>query len=116
MTVDVKPVLVIAGEVIEVSGKSFTNRETGEVTDKGRVAIVKTAKGFIELKLPVSQGAVAIAAGDRGAWFVQPFDWGMIVAGSNPARERHGVAFVYEAALPDSVFAAIADALEPVAV
>ncbi|WP_137878073.1 hypothetical protein [Microbacterium sp. 4NA327F11] len=103
MAVDVKPVLVIAGEVLSVDPRSFTNRETGEVEDKGRVAVVKTARGFVQLKLPVRNAGVEIAAGDRGAWYVTPFEWGFVRDGA----ARYGVAYVYEEAVPRSAAEAL---------
>lgn len=68
-------VVIAEGEVRSVRAHSFTDRDTGEIQDKGRRLSLLTEGGFLNLSVPKKFAEVPLAEGDLVRLKVEVLLW-----------------------------------------
>lgn len=103
------PVLIVDGVIRESRVREFTDRETGVVQPRGRVAILQTSRGFVEVAFGNDDNDVLLREGQRMTCFVELSEWSM-------ANGRSGSTLTYADMVTRGHLEEIANALpQPVA-
>jgi hypothetical protein len=88
MANNVNPIVSVVGEVRGIRESSFTDPESGEVSDKLRVQVL-TRGGFIDVSVPKQLRGHQFAEGDEVVLECAVLDWNF--------RGKNGTTFVLDA-------------------